>query len=148
MELNDKGEFEACNETFGLMISEMKKQIAFYQRAEAEGRLTISQIPNPSRMKVIYVAHKFNGDPKNVKKVEKIIRDLVVKYPDYTFYSPLHNTGFFYDDIPYEIGMKHCIEMLSRSDEIWFCSGWKKSRGCNIEHDWAAEHGVTIKELE
>lgn len=97
--------------------------------------------------KLVYIAHPFQGKPKNVKKVEKIILELIKKYPDYTFYSPLHATGFFYFAKSYEEGMKDCIEMLSRCDEAWFCKGWQRSRGCNIEMSWCKEHGMPYKEL-
>lgn len=97
--------------------------------------------------KVIYIAHPFQGKPENVEKAEKIILELIEKYPDYTFFSPLHATGFFYFMKSYEEGMKDCIEMLSRCDEVWFCEGWQDSKGCNIEMDWCKEHGKPIREL-
>lgn len=90
--------------------------------------------------KVIYVAHPFMGKPENVKKVEDIIIQLIKLYPDYTFYSPLHSTGFLYFAKTYEEGMKDCIEMLSRCDELWLCEGWEESKGCNIEYNWCKEH--------
>ena len=95
--------------------------------------------------KIIYIAHEFNGDPANVKKVEAIILQLIKLYPDYTFYSPLHATGFFYFAKSYEEGMKDCIEMLSRCDEIWFAGYWQNSKGCSIEFNWADEHHMPIK---
>jgi hypothetical protein len=97
--------------------------------------------------KVIYIAHPFQGKATNVEKAEKIILELIEKYPDYTFYSPLHATGFFYFKKTYEEGMKDCIEMLSRCDEVWFCKGWQNSKGCNIEMNWCKEHGKLFKEL-
>lgn len=96
---------------------------------------------------VIYIAHPFQGKPENVEKVEKIILGLIEKYPDYTFYSPLHATGFFYFKKTYEEGMKDCLEMLRRCDEVWFCPGWQDSKGCNIEMNWCKEHGKPFKEL-
>lgn len=98
--------------------------------------------------KVIYIAHPFQGKPENVKKAEKIILKLIERYPDYTFYSPLHATGFFYFKKTYEEGMKDCIEMLSRCDEAWFCKGWQNSKGCNIEMNWCKEHEKPYKELQ
>lgn len=89
--------------------------------------------------KVIYVAHPFQGKPENVASVEKIILELVPKYPDYVFYSPLHATGFYYFAKTYEEGMKDCIEILSRCDELWLCKNWQSSRGCNMEFMWAKD---------
>jgi len=95
--------------------------------------------------KVIYVAHPFGGKKENVEKVETIIIEMVRQYPDFVFYSPLHATGFYYFEKTYEEGMKDCIEILSRCDELWLCKGWEKSRGCNIEKAWAEEHRMPIK---
>ncbi|MEN6312792.1 MAG: DUF4406 domain-containing protein [Clostridiaceae bacterium] len=95
--------------------------------------------------KLIYVAHPFKGDPENIKRVEAIILQLTKLYPDYTFYSPLHATGFFYFAKTYEEGMKDCIEMLSRCDELFLCNGWEHSKGCGIEFNWADEHHMPIK---
>lgn len=100
------------------------------------------------KRKVIYIAHPFQGKPENVKSVEKIILKLIEKYPDYTFYSPLHATGFYYFAKSYEEGMKDCIELLSRCDELWLCPGWENSKGCNIEHDYAQKHNIPIQYLQ
>lgn len=97
--------------------------------------------------RVIYVAHPFSGKSENVKKVEKIILKLIKQYPNYTFFSPLHATGYYYFEKSYEEGMKDCIELLSRCDELWLCPGWRESRGCNMEYEYAKKHGIPIKEL-
>lgn len=95
--------------------------------------------------KVIYIAHPFSGKRKNVRKVEKIILELIKQYPDYVFFSPLHAMGFYYFEKSYEEGMKDCLEMLSRCDELWLCDGWENSRGCNIEYNWCIEHSKPIR---
>ena len=95
--------------------------------------------------KLIYVAHPFQGKPENTQSVEKIILQLIKLYPDYTFLSPLHATGFYYFEKSYEEGMKDCIEILSRCDELWLCNWWENSKGCNIEYDWCKEHGKPIQ---
>ena len=96
-------------------------------------------------MRMIYVAHPFGGEQENVEKVEQIIKGLLHKHPDCTFYSPLHATGFFYGQLPYLDGMEHCFEALSRCDELWLCEGWETSRGCNLEFVLAEEIGMPIK---
>lgn len=95
--------------------------------------------------KVIYVAHPFQGKPENVRKAEEIILKLIKLYPDCTFFSPLHATGFYYHEKPYDEGMKDCIAILNRCDELWLCPGWEQSKGCNIEYNWCKEHGKPIK---
>jgi hypothetical protein len=94
--------------------------------------------------KVIYVAHPFLGKPENVQKAEQIILQLIKIFPDYTFYSPLHATGFFYFAKTYGEGMKDCLEMLSRCDELFLCEGWEESKGCSIKFYWADEHHMPI----
>jgi hypothetical protein len=96
-------------------------------------------------MKLVYIAHPFNGDVWNVTKVEGIIKLLMIKYRDTAFYSPLHATGFFYHLLPYEEGMEHCYEALRRCDELWLCEGWDKSRGCNLEVVFAMANNIPIK---
>lgn len=91
-------------------------------------------------MKVAYIAHPFVGKPENVQDVQRIILELVKKYPKFTFYSPLHCTGFYYHEIPYDVGMEHCYEFLKRSDQLWLCNNWENSRGCNLEYNFAYLH--------
>lgn len=98
-------------------------------------------------MKVAYIAHPFGGKPENVQDVERIIRQLIKQYPKYTFYSPLHNTGFFYNDIDYDTGLEHCLAMLKRCDELWLCKGWANSRGCMREVVFAHKHSIPIYQL-
>jgi len=96
-------------------------------------------------MKLIYLAHPYGGDLANVEKVEQIIKGLIHKHQDCSFYSPLHATGFFYSQLSYMDGMEHCFEALSRCDELWLCAGWENSRGCNMEYGYAKAKGVPIK---
>ena len=96
-------------------------------------------------MKMIYIAHPFQGKPENVADAEQIILKLLKLYPDIAFYSPLHATGFFYHAVSYEAGMEHCFEALSRCDELWLCDGWETSKGCNLEFGLAEEIGIPIK---
>ena len=96
-------------------------------------------------MKLIYIAHPFGGLKENVDRVEKIIKGLLHKHPDCTFYSPLHATGFFYNELSYLDGMEHCFEALSRCDELWLCGNWRDSRGCNMEYGFAKGKGISVK---
>ncbi|NLO32704.1 MAG: DUF4406 domain-containing protein [Candidatus Hydrogenedentes bacterium] len=103
-------------------------------------------------MRIIYIAYPFGGEQENVEKVENVIKGLLHKHkgllhkhPDCTFYSPLHATGFFYDQLPYLEGLIHCFEALSRRDELWIAGDWRNSRGCNMEHGFAEAKGIPIK---
>lgn len=97
-------------------------------------------------MKVAYLAHPFGGKRENVDDAKEKVRELVKKFPNHVFLSPLQATGFYYDDIPYLDSMKHCLELLSRCDEIWFCDGWQDSKGCMMEYAFAKAKGIPIKE--
>lgn len=99
-------------------------------------------------MKLVYIAHPFGGKRRNVRRVEHIIKRLLKTHNGTTFYSPLHATGFFYNELSHEEGMKHCVEMLKRCDELWLCEGWIKSRGCLIEHSYAVQHNMPIIYLD
>jgi hypothetical protein len=98
-------------------------------------------------MRMIYIAHPFDGKQENVDKVQAIILDLALKLPDHTFYSPLHATGFLYEELSYLDGMEHCFEALNRCDELWLCEGWQDSRGCNMEYGFAKAKGIPIEEI-
>lgn len=98
-------------------------------------------------MKLIYIAHPFGGKQENIEKVQKIITDLIWQMPDHTFYSPLHATGFLYEELSYLDGMEHCFEVLSRCDELWLTGNWRESRGCKLEFGFATERSMVIKEL-
>ena len=99
-------------------------------------------------MKMVYIAHPFGGKQENVADAEQIILHLLKQFPDITFYSPLHATGFFYFALSYEKGMEHCFEALSRCDELWLCDGWETSRGCQLEKAWAEKRDIPIRFLK
>ncbi len=99
-------------------------------------------------MKLVYIAHPFGGKQENIADVEKTIKDLLCCHLDTSFYSPLHATGFFYDDMTYLNGTEHCFEALSRCDELWLCDNWEDSRGCNMEYAYAKARGMKIRYVE
>lgn len=98
-------------------------------------------------MKKVYIAHPYSGKRRNKKKVEKIILKLLKENPDILYVSPIHATGFYYFELFYGEGMKHCFELLSLCDELWLCKGWEKSKGCRLEKEFAKSIGVPIKYL-
>ena len=95
-------------------------------------------------MKLVYIAHPFNGDEKNVEDTRQIIKRLLKEYPNYVFLSPLQAVGFYYDDVPYMQGIAHCFELLSRCDELWLCQDWEKSRGCCMEYAFAKAKDIPV----
>lgn len=98
-------------------------------------------------MRVVYLAHPYGGDEANVEDAKQIVCRLVKKFPGIVFLSPLQATGFYYNDIPYLDGMNHCLELLSRCDELWLCKGWQDSKGCCMEYAAALTRHMPICEL-
>jgi nucleoside 2-deoxyribosyltransferase len=96
-------------------------------------------------MKKVYVAHPYGGEENNKLKVEKIIKNLVENEPANLYISPIHITGFYYNDFPYEQGMEYCFELLRMCDELLLCGDWKKSTGCCMEYGYAKAMGKKIK---
>ena len=99
-------------------------------------------------MKLVYIAHPFGGKQENVDDVENIIKKLLFHHHHVSFYSPLHVTGFFYNEMNYLDGMEHCFEALKRCDELWLCEGWQDSNGCIMEYAYAKARGIEIKYVE
>ncbi len=98
-------------------------------------------------MKKVYVAHRYEGKEENKQRVEQIIKQLVKDNPDTLYISPIHCTGFYYHDIPYEDGMEYCFELLQMCEELLLTDDWENSRGCKLEKQFAEEKGIPIRRL-
>lgn len=94
---------------------------------------------------IIYVAHPYGGQKENKEKIEKYINQLVERYPNYTFVSPIHTFGFMYNVVKtYEQGMKMCLNLLRKCDGLILCQNWEKSAGCNREYNFAKDRNMEI----
>lgn len=49
-----------------------------------------------------------------------------------------------HSDVPYEVWMDLCLELLRRSDAILMLDGWEQSPGATRERAWAVAHGLLI----
>lgn len=98
-------------------------------------------------MRLVYLAHPYGGDEKNVEDAKQTVRRLVKQFPGKAFLPPLQATGFLYEDVPYIDGMNMCIEILSRCDELWLCPGWQDSKGCCMEYAVARVKGIPVVEV-
>ena len=98
-------------------------------------------------MRLIYIAHPYEGKQTNADKVERLIKGLVRSGDPNAYLSQIHNTGFLYDEISYREGIDICLEMLSRCDELWLCGDWWTSRGCLAEYAFAKARGIEILEI-
>ncbi len=93
-------------------------------------------------MKLIYVAHPYQGKKENEEKADKIIKELYKKYPEHSFVSPIHGIRCGYDDVTISDGLSYCLTLLSKCDEIILCKGWENSVGCTAEAALANSLGI------
>lgn len=94
---------------------------------------------------VVYVAHKFQNDINNIKRVEDIISKLVELYPNYLFISPIHSFQFLYTKVDYQTGLDMCLFLLDKCDELWIMDDYKDSIGVNGELEYAKRNGILHK---
>lgn len=95
----------------------------------------------------IYIAHKYQGDKKNIEKVGKIAKKLQIEHPENSYFSPLHNFSFLdYDDISYEQMLEICIDWLSECDRLIVASDI--SKGVAREIEFAKLVGMEVEYLE
>ena len=95
----------------------------------------------------IYIAHKYQGNKKNIEKVGKIAKKLQIEHPENSYFSPLHNFSFLdYDDISYEQMLEICIDWLSECDRLIVASDL--SKGVCREIDFANLVGMEVQFLE
>lgn len=95
-------------------------------------------------MKVIYCSHKYGGKHRNKKAAERKIKKLQKRYPELCFVSPIHAFCHSYKSIDYAEGMKLCLELLYRCDELWILSD--DSKGVKIERESAKKYSIPIYE--
>lgn len=84
----------------------------------------------------IYISHPYGGNEENKARVEEIIKDLVERYPQNTYISPIHTFSFMYDSVPYEQGLDMCIELLKICDIVYVYGDWETSKGCVAEVEY------------
>ena len=97
-------------------------------------------------MSMIYVSHKFGGDPANMERAKKITHDLQVNDPENCYICPL--TAFShlgYNEMGCDEEMALCIDLLSVSDVLIIASDI--SEGVQKEIDFARLVGMEVIDL-
>ena len=97
-------------------------------------------------MAMIYVSHKFGGDPANMERAKKITHDLQANDAENCYICPL--TAFShlgYNEIGYDDEMALCIDLLSVSDVLIVASD--VSDGVQKEIDFAKMVGMEVVDL-
>ena len=95
---------------------------------------------------LIYISHAYGGKEENKAEVEKIVRQLVIDEPEHTYLSPIHATGFLYNDVPYDQGLQMCLKLLSRCDKMYVYKPYEGSQGVKAEIRYAREHAIPYEE--
>ena len=98
-------------------------------------------------MAMIYVSHKFAGDPANMERAKKITHDLQVDDPENCYICPLLAFSHLgYNEMGYDEEMALCIDLLSVSDVLIVASDI--SGGVQEEIDFARMVGMEVIDLE
>lgn len=92
---------------------------------------------------MIYCAHKYGGSLENKRAVESIIRTLQADDTENCYVSPIHCFGFLYDELPYDVGMELCYDLLTVCDKVMVLSG--PSEGVLREVRMAHKLGMEVE---
>ena len=97
-------------------------------------------------MAMIYVSHKFGGDPANMERAKKITHDLQVNDQENCYICPLIAFSHLgYNEIEHDEEMALCIDLLSVSDILIVASD--VSDGVKEEIDFARMVGMEVIDL-
>lgn len=97
-------------------------------------------------MAMIYVSHKFGGDPANMERAKKITHDLQVDDHENCYICPLMAFSHLgYNEIGYDDEMELCIDLLSVADVLIVASD--VSKGVQKEIDFARLVGMEVIDL-
>jgi len=101
---------------------------------------------------VIYIAGRFSdGGTLNEEerwKNRNIMRYFAIKFMkrEWAVLCPIENDEWAYEDgvITYEDTLSSDLAVINKCDAIFFCPGWEKGKGTQVEHDFAEKAGVPI----
>ena len=97
-------------------------------------------------MAMIYVSHKFGGDPANMERAKKITHDLQVADLDNCYICPLLTFSHLkYGEIGYDQEIEICLDLLSVCDCLIVASDI--SEGVKKEIDFARLVGMEVIDL-
>ena len=96
---------------------------------------------------LLYISHKYGGDPANLERAKKITHDLQLNDPENCYICPLMVFSHLgYDEIPYDVSMDLCIDILSVCDKLIVAS--EVSEGVRREIEFADMVGMEVQYLE
>ena len=95
---------------------------------------------------LLYISHKYGGDPANIDRAKKITHDLQVNDPENCYICPLMAFSHLgYNEMGYDEEMALCIDLLSVSDVLIVASDI--SKGVQEEIDFAKMVGMEVVDL-
>lgn len=96
---------------------------------------------------IIYVSHKFGGNPDNIERAKKITHDLQVKDLANCYVCPLLTFNHLeYGEVGYDEEMALCLDLLTVCDKMIIAS--EVSEGVQREIDFARLVNMEIVDLE
>lgn len=99
-----------------------------------------------NKRKLIYISHPLRGDaPNNRQKAREITAELSCACSSnlFIFVNPLDMfMGQSLRISNDRLILSQAAEIMKRCDGVIFCEGWRKSRGCRIEHFAARKAGL------
>ena len=95
---------------------------------------------------LVYVAHRYGGDPANIERAKKITHDLQVTDLDNCYICPLLTFSHLkYGEIGYDEELELCLDILSVADVLIVASDI--SDGVQKEIDFARMVGMEVIDL-
>ena len=95
---------------------------------------------------LLYISHKYGGDPANIERAKKITHDLQVTDLDNCYICPLLTFSHLkYGEIGYDEELELCIDILSVADVLIVASDI--SDGVQKEIDFAKMVGMEVIDL-
>ena len=95
---------------------------------------------------ILYISHKYGGDPANMERAKKITHDLQVNDTENCYICPLMAFSHLgYNEIGHDEEMALCIDLLSVSDVLIVASDI--SYGVQKEIDFARMVGMEVIDL-
>ena len=95
--------------------------------------------------KIIYVSMPFKGERDEIFQAEITISALTVKYPQYTFISPILAFGHMYAERDFREWIENCLTLLDQCSEIMILG---ESKNTDIEKQYAERYKIPIEKYE
>lgn len=96
---------------------------------------------------LIYISHRYQGNPENMERAKQITHDLQVKDPENCYICPLIAFSYLnYGEMSYDAEMELCIDLLSVSDKMIVAS-IGESEGVRREVEFAEKVGMEVEFL-